>query len=146
MNEINLGARLSELIIENRIDVKTLCEALKLSKMTVYRYLSNQRKPNYDILVAIADYFKCSIDFLVGISEENYPTNSSDIKFHERFINLLKQDGITEYKLIKDTHISRSLFYSWVKGKSRPNVFNLVKLAQYLDCSIDYLVGREDCN
>lgn len=33
--------------------------------------------------------------------------------------------------------------YNWLSGKYIPNVYNLVRLAKLLDCSVDYLLGRE---
>lgn len=32
---------------------------------------------------------------------------------------------------------------NWLSGKYIPNVYNLVRLAKLLDCSVDYLLGRE---
>ena len=38
----------------------------------------------------------------------------------------------------------KSTFSDWKKGKSSPKLFKLVKIAECLDCSLDYLVtGKE---
>ena len=36
--------------------------------------------------------------------------------------------------------------YNWLSGKYIPNVYNLVRLAKLLDCSVDYLLGRNNLN
>ena len=36
-----------------------------------------------------------------------------------------------------------SLTYKWLHDKSIPTIINYIKLADYFDCSIDYLLGRE---
>ena len=60
-------------------------------------------------------------------------------------LSILKNKNITAYRLSKDTGISVSLFSKW---KSRPtsevSSSNLAKIADYLDCSVDYLLGRTD--
>ena len=45
---------------------KQLGEAIGSSKRGVQNYELNTRKPNYDALQALADYFDCSIDYLTG--------------------------------------------------------------------------------
>ena len=45
-----------------------------------YSTYENGREPNYDILKNIADYFDCSIDYLLGLSETIKPLIVEDIK------------------------------------------------------------------
>jgi len=42
------------------------------------------------------------------------------------------------------TGISEGNLGDWMRGRSRPAADSLVKLADYFDCSIDYLVGRKE--
>lgn len=60
-------------------------------------------------------------------------------------LNTLKIRGISAYKLSKETGISESLFSKWKKNPtSEISSNNLAKIADYLDCSVDYLLGRTD--
>lgn len=66
--------------------------------------------------------------------------------FHaQSVLNRIEESGITMYRISKDTGISVSLFSKWKKA---PDTFvtsqNLVLIADYLNCSIDYLLGRTD--
>ena len=54
----------------------------------------------------------------------------------------MKEKGVTRYRLVKDLPIYDGYFTNWKKGKS-PNILTLILLADYLDVTIDYLVGRE---
>lgn len=65
--------------------------------------------------------------------------------FTDRFVKILQIRNITPYKIAKDTNISQGLMGEYKQGKKIPTVQNLIKIADYLDCSIDYLVGRTDC-
>lgn len=63
----------------------------------------------------------------------------------QNILNILKEKNVTAYRISKDTGISVSLFSKW-KSKSTSDISssNLTKIADYLDCSVDYLLGRTD--
>ena len=52
--------------------------------------------------------------------------------------------NITSKKLSDSTGISTGNIGDWKYGRSKPGAESLISLAEYLDCSIDYLVGRTD--
>ena len=45
---------------------KQLADALGVTGIAIQNYENNRRKPAYDILIAMADYFGVSLDYLVG--------------------------------------------------------------------------------
>ncbi|WP_337405235.1 helix-turn-helix transcriptional regulator [Porcipelethomonas sp.] len=64
--------------------------------------------------------------------------------FTSIFVQLLQDKGITPYRIAKETGISQGLMNEYKSGKKSPNIQNLIKIADYLDCSTDYLLGRTD--
>ena len=48
------------------------------------------------------------------------------------------------YKIYNEGGISKSSYYEWKRGKSLPTVENLIKLANVLNCSVDFVLGREN--
>ena len=58
--------RLVKLQTERNIDKKTIYTACNISRISYYRYESGERTPTYEALLALADYFNVSIDYLVG--------------------------------------------------------------------------------
>jgi len=62
----------------------------------------------------------------------------------EKFNELLKAKGLSLYRVAKDTGIPKSIIYEWASGEREPVSEYLVPLADYLDCSVDYLLGRTD--
>lgn len=65
----NFGERLKELRSKNHITQKQLSIDLKLSERGIQSYELNERKPGLDALVALADYFNVSLDYLTGRSD-----------------------------------------------------------------------------
>ena len=135
---------LKDLMAENEITISDLVSDLKIdNKAIVYGWLKGEYKPKLDKLNALANYFCCSIDYLLGRTLDFETVKPKQIK--PLCINLnkiLKDRKITRYKLKKDKVISNGLDYSIFNCKYTPNVETLVKLADYLGVSVDYLVGR----
>lgn len=57
--------------------------------------------------------------------------------------NLLEEDGAAT-GLSKATGISSGNICDWKSGRSKPNAETLVKVANYFECSVDYLLGLTD--
>ena len=67
-----------------------------------------------------------------------------------RAARIFRQTQLIEAKelkffLMKKSGLKKDFpsMYNWLSGKYIPNVYNLVRLAKLLDCSVDYLLGRE---
>lgn len=58
--------RLKELRTSRRISQTKLAMDLNLTQNSISRYETGEREADYDTLVAIADYFKVSVDYLLG--------------------------------------------------------------------------------
>lgn len=65
------------------------------------------------------------------------------MEYSDKILALMKQKGITAYRAAKDTGITASQFSKWRKNPtSRITSENLAKMAEYLGCSVDVLVGK----
>ena len=64
--------------------------------------------------------------------------------FTEIFVRLLQQKEITAYRIAKETGISQGLMNEYKLVKKLPTLQNIQKIADYLGCSVDYLLGRTD--
>ena len=63
----------------------------------------------------------------------------------ERIFQIIKNRGITAYRLAQETGIAESTFGQWRKcPSSNIRSSNLVLIADYLGCSVDYLLGRTE--
>ena len=64
--------------------------------------------------------------------------------FTQIFVKLIQIKGVTPYSVAKETGISQGLMSHYKCGNKVPTADNLVKIADYLDVSTDYLLGRTD--
>lgn len=136
-------SRLKDLIAESGKHIAEIACDLDVTPQTLYSYLSGKTTAEYRILILIADYFRCSIDYLVGKENEKVFTYRKSPPFSVRLKEVFRFYRTTESKIYKEAGISRSRFHAWLSGKSEPTLYNLIKLAKYFDCSLDFLVGRE---
>lgn len=63
------GKNLKELRIESNFSRAELAKKLNVSMRLVAYWENGQRECNFDMLIAIADIFSTSIDFLLGRTE-----------------------------------------------------------------------------
>ena len=63
---------------------------------------------------------------------------------YERLEMLLKEKGITAYRLAQDTGVSTATLTSWKQGKYIPKPEKLQKIADYFGVTLDYLYGKSD--
>ncbi len=61
--EINIGERINELMIERDIDTKTLAKDIGVTVSTVSRWRNNDKHMRLSQIVKIANYLYCSLDF-----------------------------------------------------------------------------------
>ena len=64
--------------------------------------------------------------------------------FWDRFYELCCSKDTRPNPVGKELGISSGLITKWKNGLSYPTGDNLIKIAKYFDCSIDYLVGLSD--
>ena len=66
------------------------------------------------------------------------------MEFSERLKNLRKQAHLTQVDVAEKLGISQPAYASWERGAKKPTQENLVKIAQILNVSVDYLVGNSE--
>lgn len=144
MNLSIFAERLSELMFERKISAPALARILGCGRASVYRYLSGTKMPAVNLFVKMADYFSCTTDFLVGLEGETYAHHFREtVPFSQRLPLLLQHFGISRYRLEKLSGFSQSTLFYWATGKTSPSLEKLVTLAKALQCTLDFILGRE---
>ena len=59
---------------------------------------------------------------------------------YEIFEKLLKEHGVTAYRVAKETGVTTATLTSWKNGEYRPKVDKLKILADYFGVSIEYFL------
>lgn len=70
--------------------------------------------------------------------DTKYPRYMEKLK-ELRKINNLRQKDVAEF-----LNISITGYASWEQGLSEPNIENLIKLADFYNTTVDYLINREE--
>ena len=140
----NFGETLSELIFEHNLTPEEFSKTVNIDLSVIYRYQRKSCLPSLNNAVAIADYFQCSIDFLFGLSTNNIKTVSKrEVNFSKRFQEMLASKNLTRYAFCKKNNFAEQSVDDWYHGKRLPNIQNVILIAKYFDCTIDFLLGRE---
>lgn len=67
---MQFSERLVFLRKERHLTQKQLAIELKLSELAIQNYESRRRKPAFDVLISLADYFGVSLDYLTGRTDK----------------------------------------------------------------------------
>ena len=62
------------------------------------------------------------------------------LKIHELRVAL----GMTQKQLAEKIGVKNYVVANWEQGRTEPSLKDLIDLANLFECSIDYLVGREN--
>lgn len=134
---------LDTLAFDAGLNGKELAEAIGVKAPTVYNLLNGKRQPSVGVLVRLAERFGVSVDFLLGRSpERRHETFCPCPPWREQVAFLLGYFKVTKYRLCKDTPVTRSVFYAWLKG-AEPELNSVLRLADRFGCSVDFILGRE---
>ena len=62
--------------------------------------------------------------------------------FTNRLVQLRKKRGLTQQQIADEIGVNRGSYSNWEKGKREPSFENLIKLADILDTTTDFLLGK----
>lgn len=75
--------RLKELREERRLNQEGLALKLNVSQSTISAYEIGERTPDLETLIAIANFFNVSLDYLAGLSDLKQQIRQSDLSPNE---------------------------------------------------------------
>lgn len=64
------------------------------------------------------------------------------MEFSTRFKELRLKTGLSQEKTAEKLGYSLTTISMWEQGMRKPDLYGLIKLSDYFNCTIDYLVGR----
>ena len=69
-DQIFFSSRLKSLRATHNVSSQTLANAIGISRPAISQFENAANAPSIDTLIALADYFDVSLDYLVGRSDE----------------------------------------------------------------------------
>lgn len=137
-------SRLKELMEERELKSEELSQTLGIAGSAIRAWLRGEKLPCLENAVCLADFFVCSLDFLAGRKDGFEEVAARPLPaFYGRLRELMKERGIKRYDLTRDATVNDSRISRWAKGEA-PSLPSLCVLADRLNVSLDYLVGRTD--
>ncbi|MFB5760231.1 helix-turn-helix domain-containing protein [Paenibacillus medicaginis] len=73
------GERISALRENRKLTQEEMASQLQISRASLSHYEKNRRKPDFDTLRKIADFFQVSIDYLLGRDDDLIPAANDEI-------------------------------------------------------------------
>ena len=152
-NSSDIASRINYLLkVQNKFQ-KIMLENCGLNKNAISTMTARKSIPKADNLAKIADYLNCSVDYLLGRTNTPQVINFSDggdaflyisSNIAEKIKTMAKIKKIQIKDMLKDCELGKNSLSSMQSGGSIPKSDTLAKIADYLDVSVDYLLGKTD--
>lgn len=149
----SFSLKLKELRQKNNLTQDQLANELNTryhlneSKATISQFEHNKRIPDLDRLINIADYFKVSLDYLCcnGLNDNVIYTNPGS-----RIKKLIKKNGLSQKEFVEKFNEkygysdSEATISQYVNNKRTPEIDKMVKIADFFNVTLDYIMCRTD--
>lgn len=83
--------RIKELMQEKGVQQQQMAEFLNVSRATIYKYQQGKAEPNIKTLIALADYFDVSLDFLCGRQNKNLIFADSLTETQKKLVTIIRR-------------------------------------------------------
>jgi len=166
------AARLKTLRSSRNLTLQRIGDAVKYSLKTVGNLENAQQQPSLNMVLALADFFNVSTDYLIGRKDSCYVCH--DGTYHEHIVFHEKSDEFQDSEVVgrrvlnlnvlaprlRGLRLERRLILQDVGGSvgchmktignlekahKAPSLSVLLALADFFNVFVDYLVGWTDC-
>lgn len=120
---MKFGDRLKSLRMMNNLSQTDFGKILNKSANNISQYETGKREPDLETLKIISDYFKVSLDYLLGKTDDPLPVRDVDQDLHDEHDYNAELDAF-----LKDDEMT-SMFYgyeNWTEEEKR-NLLNILK-------------------
>ena len=143
--------KILRLMFEKGIPQKQLADYLGLKNYQISEWKSGKTKSYMKYIGEIASFLGVSVDFLlnddVSFETESETLDSKEAEEPITLLNRIKEMCVTRRisiaTMLSDCGIAKNTVTNLNQGKDMM-LSNAVKIADYLDVSVDYLLGRTD--
>ena len=152
--------KLKQLRLESNISQKDLAKYLNVGERTISMWENNQREMDHKTLLKVSSYFHVSVDYLLGkkniqneivssniTSDENFHKKTEIMTFGKKFKNRRIEMGLTQEQFANEFNkrynysFAKSTISNYENDLRTPEMNVIIKLAEMMNISIDYLLG-----
>ena len=132
-----LGEKIAEQRKKLGLSQEELAEKLNISQKSISKYELGNRKPQYKVLVRMAEYFGVTTDYLFGME-----TGGSTM-IGGKIADLRKELELRQEEMAKKIGVSRSALSLYEIDRREPDLETVKKIASLFGVTTDYLLGAE---
>lgn len=104
---------IEEYIAENNTTKTAFARELGCRDYCVIRWLNGTNIPSTEYVIMVADFLKCSVDYLLGtVDDDIYRGSEHRDTFANRFVLMQKKSGESMNKLAKICGVTRQTYQS----------------------------------
>ena len=130
---------LKEVLSDKGISLLQFSKDIGMPANTLYNL--KLYNPTVDNALKIVDYFSSSLDYFERKCDTFKCAFEYQSNFYECLRGEMEKQNISISKICKDLNFSYTTLERWAKG-ILPTYENLIRISNYLDCSIDEILGR----
>ena len=133
---------LREVMEDEKLTVAAFADSIACDVAAVRRWLYREHFADALVLVRVVRQYRVSADYLFGLSDRReIAVSVQSDTFFARYCYLKQKNGMTDYAVGKFCRIKAGVISKWRKIRSYPQTAHLLRLAECLNCSLDYLLG-----
>lgn len=83
------------------------------------------------------------MDIISTIKTKEFYMANNNTKFSARLKELREEKGVSMIELARAIGVSDAAVCKWENGIAEPKLGYIIRLAEYFDCSIDYISGND---
>lgn len=140
--------RLRNIREDNDLSQITMARILNIPRSTYSLWELGINIIPLDYLYKFANYFNCSIDYIIGISNNkvnNYKMQKLNLKqLGKNIRKYRKQNNISQENLAKLLGVTQPCIARYEKGIIEISTYNLYKISRYLNIPIDKLINEQE--
>lgn len=107
---MSFGENIKKLRIENNLTQKELAEKLNITRPTVGRYELDERFPDKDLIIKIADIFNVSLDSLFGREFNNKEAKHSiKVNVEKEYLSKIIGENNISKEFLKDDEFLKDI-------------------------------------
>ncbi|KEQ23971.1 helix-turn-helix domain-containing protein [Paenibacillus tyrfis] len=99
---VRIGDKIALLREKHALTQEELSSKINISRASLSHYEKNRREPDYDTVVKIADFFKVSIDYLLGRTEDPRVVLEPEVRAFVDSLELSDEKIIDRFSLTVD--------------------------------------------
>ena len=141
---MNFSERLNILIRNNNLSKAKLSREIGIATSRLSNFCNGIDMPSLKNALKLVNFFKCSFDFLFGLTDDLHTINEERTYNKQIFLKriniMLDINQLSIRSLCSKIGLNNSSVWSWKKS-DLPKPESLIKIATFFNCTIDYLLG-----